>query len=73
MLPVALSPPAAPAPAAQGGPDDRQHGRALHVDDYRARTERAGRAAPDAGYGEYFVHRIGHGIGVTTHELVIVD
>ncbi|MFD5266591.1 aminopeptidase P family protein [Streptomyces sp. NPDC058335] len=22
----------------------------------------------DAGYGEYFVHRTGHGIGVTTHE-----
>ena len=22
----------------------------------------------EAGYGEYFVHRVGHGIGVTTHE-----
>ena len=22
----------------------------------------------DAGYGEYFIHRIGHGIGMTTHE-----
>ncbi|MFI8292843.1 aminopeptidase P family protein [Streptomyces sp. NPDC085614] len=22
----------------------------------------------DAGYGEYFIHRTGHGIGVTTHE-----
>ena len=22
----------------------------------------------DAGYGEYFIHRVGHGIGVTTHE-----
>ncbi len=30
------------------------------------------RAAPkviaDAGYGEYFIHRVGHGIGVTTQE-----
>ncbi len=22
----------------------------------------------DAGYGEYFIHRVGHGIGVTSHE-----
>ena len=22
----------------------------------------------DAGYGEYFIHRVGHGIGTTTHE-----
>jgi Xaa-Pro aminopeptidase len=22
----------------------------------------------EAGYGEYFIHRVGHGIGVTTHE-----
>ena len=22
----------------------------------------------DAGYGEYFIHRVGHGIGVSTHE-----
>ena len=22
----------------------------------------------DAGYGEYFIHRVGHGIGMTTHE-----
>jgi Xaa-Pro aminopeptidase len=28
----------------------------------------ARRIISDAGYGEYFVHRVGHGIGVTTHE-----
>ena len=22
----------------------------------------------EAGYGEYFIHRVGHGIGLTTHE-----
>ncbi|MFK0169454.1 aminopeptidase P family protein [Streptomyces sp. NPDC090306] len=32
-------------------------------------VDRAARAAiDDAGYGEYFIHRTGHGIGVTTHE-----
>ncbi|MEV6841036.1 aminopeptidase P family protein [Streptomyces sp. NPDC051133] len=31
--------------------------------------DRAARAViRDAGYGEYFIHRTGHGIGVTTHE-----
>lgn len=30
------------------------------------RTARA--VIRDAGYGEYFVHRVGHGIGTTTHE-----
>ena len=31
--------------------------------------DRAARAViRDAGYGEYFIHRVGHGIGVTTHE-----
>ncbi|MET7429411.1 aminopeptidase P family protein [Streptomyces flaveolus] len=32
-------------------------------------VNRAARAViTDAGYGEYFIHRTGHGIGVTTHE-----
>ncbi|MGW4319834.1 M24 family metallopeptidase [Streptomyces sp. NPDC004684] len=31
--------------------------------------DRAARAViTEAGYGEYFIHRTGHGIGVTTHE-----
>ncbi|WP_329462476.1 aminopeptidase P family protein [Streptomyces sp. NBC_01431] len=31
--------------------------------------DRAARAViEEAGYGEYFIHRTGHGIGVTTHE-----
>ncbi|MZD10094.1 M24 family metallopeptidase [Streptomyces sp. SID5785] len=28
----------------------------------------ARRVITDAGYGDYFIHRTGHGIGVTTHE-----
>ncbi|MEU6818776.1 aminopeptidase P family protein [Streptomyces sp. NPDC046860] len=32
-------------------------------------VDRAARAViEDAGYGQYFIHRTGHGIGVTTHE-----
>ncbi|WP_431245277.1 aminopeptidase P family protein [Leifsonia xyli] len=32
-------------------------------------VDRAARAViRDAGYGEFFIHRVGHGIGVTTHE-----
>ncbi|WP_406341918.1 M24 family metallopeptidase [Streptomyces sp. NBC_00648] len=32
-------------------------------------VDRAARAViEEAGYGEYFIHRTGHGIGVTTHE-----
>ncbi|CAM5599125.1 aminopeptidase P family protein [Streptomyces xanthochromogenes] len=32
-------------------------------------VDRASRALiAEAGYGEYFIHRTGHGIGVTTHE-----
>lgn len=31
--------------------------------------DRAARAViTDAGYGEFFIHRVGHGIGMTTHE-----
>jgi Xaa-Pro aminopeptidase len=26
------------------------------------------RVIEEAGYGDYFIHRIGHGIGLTTHE-----
>jgi Xaa-Pro aminopeptidase len=34
-----------------------------------AEVDRVARAViKDAGYGEYFIHRTGHGIGVTTHE-----
>jgi Xaa-Pro aminopeptidase len=28
----------------------------------------ARRVITEAGYGEYFIHRTGHGIGLTTHE-----
>jgi Xaa-Pro aminopeptidase len=32
-------------------------------------VDRAARAViTDGGYGEYFIHRTGHGIGITTHE-----
>ena len=32
-------------------------------------VDRAARAViRSAGYGEFFIHRVGHGIGVTTHE-----
>ena len=28
----------------------------------------ARRVITEGGYGEYFIHRVGHGIGTTTHE-----
>ena len=32
-------------------------------------VDRAARAViTEAGFGEYFIHRTGHGIGITTHE-----
>jgi len=34
----------------------------------RRSTGPPARSSPYAGYGEYFIHRTGHGIGVTTHE-----
>ena len=30
--------------------------------------DRAARQIADAGYGEYFIRRVGHGIGTPTHE-----
>ena len=34
----------------------------------RAWTRRPGGIIDDAGYGEWFIHRTGHGIGLETHE-----
>jgi D-alanyl-D-alanine dipeptidase len=43
--------------------------RAVRPDVACQEVDRAARAViADAGYGEYFIHRTGHGIGVTTHE-----
>ncbi|MFR9797641.1 M24 family metallopeptidase [Streptomyces sp. MS06] len=43
--------------------------RAVHPGATCQDVDRAARAViADAGYGEYFIHRTGHGIGVTTHE-----
>ncbi|MEV0642894.1 aminopeptidase P family protein [Streptomyces sp. NPDC050619] len=42
---------------------------AVHPDVPCQEIDRVARAViEDAGYGEYFAHRTGHGIGVTTHE-----
>ncbi|MER7840630.1 aminopeptidase P family protein [Streptomyces sp. NPDC096040] len=43
--------------------------RAVHPGAACQEVDRAARAViTDAGYGEFFIHRTGHGIGVTTHE-----
>lgn len=43
--------------------------RAVRPDAACQEVDRAARTViTDAGYGEYFIHRTGHGIGVTTHE-----
>ncbi|MFJ2519033.1 M24 family metallopeptidase [Cellulosimicrobium cellulans] len=49
--------------AQQAGVDAVRPGATCQDVDRAARTVIA-----DAGYGEYFVHRTGHGIGTTTHE-----
>lgn len=49
--------------AQQAGFDAVRAGAACQDVDRAAR-----KVITDAGYGEYFIHRTGHGIGVTTHE-----
>jgi Xaa-Pro aminopeptidase len=49
--------------AQQAGFEAVRPGIACQEIDRAART-----VISDAGYGEYFIHRVGHGIGVTTHE-----
>ena len=49
--------------AQQAGVDAVQPGVACQEIDRAAR-----KVITDAGYGEQFIHRTGHGIGVTTHE-----
>jgi Xaa-Pro aminopeptidase len=49
--------------AQQAGVDAVQPGAACQEIDRAAR-----KVITDAGYGEQFIHRTGHGIGVTTHE-----
>ena len=49
--------------AQQAGFDAVRPGAACQEVDRAAR-----KVIKDAGYGEYFIHRTGHGIGVTTHE-----
>ncbi len=49
--------------AQQAGCEAVRPGIACQEIDRAART-----VITDAGYGEYFIHRVGHGIGLTTHE-----
>jgi Xaa-Pro aminopeptidase len=49
--------------AQQAGYDAVRPGIACQEIDRAAR-----KVITDAGYGEYFIHRVGHGIGLTTHE-----
>jgi D-alanyl-D-alanine dipeptidase len=49
--------------AQQAGFDAVRSGIACQEIDRAAR-----KVITDAGYGEYFIHRVGHGIGLTTHE-----
>ena len=49
--------------AAQAGLEAARPGAACHDVDAAARD-----AIEDAGFGEYFVHRTGHGLGISTHE-----
>ncbi len=53
-----------------GEPTDEEPGfRAARPGVACQEVDRAARAViAAAGYGEYFIHRTGHGIGVTTHE-----
>ena len=46
----------------------RLRGRAARASPARRSTAPARKVIADAGYGEYFIHRTGHGIGLTTHE-----
>ena len=46
-------------------PASRPSGRASPA---RRSTAPRARVITDAGYGEHFIHRTGHGIGLTTHE-----
>jgi Xaa-Pro aminopeptidase len=49
--------------AVQAGLDAARPGATCHEVDAAARG-----AIDDAGFGEYFVHRTGHGLGISTHE-----
>ncbi len=54
--------------ASSGRPSRRPSRRSDRASPARRSTGSPGRSSPQAGYGEQFIHRTGHGIGVTTHE-----